>query len=75
MRRGWFVLLGDYLLGGWGEVLAILAEVEEGVAELAVEGDEVAAGEFDALDVESRREVEWGRGRCWGLAGGSVGRK
>src|SRR5450631_990403 len=37
---------------GGGEVLAVLAEVEERVAVLAIEGDLVAADEFDAVDIE-----------------------
>jgi hypothetical protein len=54
-----------------GEIFAVLAEVQEGVAVLAVKGDEVAADEFDAADVESVRWEGWigGFGRTLGWAG------
>lgn len=39
---------------GWGgEVLTVLFKIQEGVAELAIEGGLVAAEEFEAIDVEA----------------------
>ena len=49
-----FVLLGGCLRLGWGgEVLTVLFKIQEGVAELPIEGGLVAAEEFEAIDVEA----------------------
>ena len=42
-----------------GEILTVLAEIQEGVAVLAVERGEVTADEFDAADVVALRRNPW----------------
>ena len=56
---GWLLGFVWFLDFCAGDVFAILAEVHEGVAELAVERDLIAADEFDARDVVA---IGWGAG-------------